>query len=1050
MRRLVDGLSTVAGVLLLVVGVPVVLVQLGGWPPPHELPDPSRVSGPAAMHPALITVGFAAGWLAWAGLVGVVVVVRVVAVLRRLVSALPRLRLPGPLQTLSATVAGTIAVTTTAAGASAAPARAAATATVPTDHPSLTALQLSGPRPGAAAAADRVAVTVAAGGRLYGYVVHRHDTLWAIARVWLGDANRWPEIYHLNQARYDQHGRMRGGDHIEPGWTLLLPEDATPPAGVQPTGIRSAPPTPGGGNPTGPPAAPAAPAAPAPSAVGPALGSTSDSPGAVGVSVAPAGGTGPAPRAGSAHAAGTRSAARSGPVGVRTPARGVGLPGGGWVDAGLAAAIAAAAALVWIGRRRRYRPGPPTVDLRLEDPDLAPLPPIVAQVRRGLRTAVAAGRDAGHHGTGSDQTRAGDDLAELAGHGEILPDGGGDVDPDADIDPVGDVEFGSDVGFDGDADVDGAHPGGRDEAGDRDGGGWDELPGTGLVPVVPALGHPVLRVWPPAGLGLTGPGGQAAARGLLVAALSAGGGDEMARGRVVIPAATLATLIGAGDPPVGGLPRLMVATDLSEALQQLEAATLHRARLVYEQQVDTVTALRRADRAVDEVPPLLLIADAAQAADGGQRTRVAALLAQGQRLDIHGVLLGGWPDGSTVQVAADGATRRPPGQDRDGVDPAQVGRLAVIDAAQTVDLLRTLAQAHTGQPPSAPPADVSPPATAARATAADGENPTSAPPDRGQPNPVGPFTARDRAAGSSSRIEGEAWGVPATFQDGHPNELDSTVADGRHAARDGGQLAGLGRARVFLLGPPRVDDLPPPSHADPVLRPKSLELLVYLAAHGGRAGREQVLEDVLGEAPRSKAPGRLNTFVYSLRRSLKTAAGGRDGVYVGPPEDGYPLNRDLLDIDLWRMHAALTRAGATTDPAVRVAALREAVACYTGPLAQGRDYEWVEPYREAVRRQAIDAHVALAELLSASDPGEALTVLTAGIGHDPYNETLYQHAMRLHARLGNPGAIRELRETLTRRVGEIDTQPDPDTLALAEQLLTGLRGRRPVPGRAAA
>src|SRR5207248_8407914 len=72
---------------------------------------------------------------------------------------------------------------------------------------------------------------------------------------------------------------------------------------------------------------------------------------------------------------------------------GISLPGGSWVDLGLAAAIAAVAALVWIQRRRRYIPRPPSPVLRLDDPDLAPMPPVVTQVRRGLRQILHHGAD---------------------------------------------------------------------------------------------------------------------------------------------------------------------------------------------------------------------------------------------------------------------------------------------------------------------------------------------------------------------------------------------------------------------------------------------------------------------------------------------------------------------------------------------------------------------------------------------------------------------------------------------------------------------------------
>src|SRR5439155_9433416 len=186
------------------------------------------------------------------------------------------------------------------------------------------------------------------------------------------------------------------------------------------------------------------------------------------------------------------------------------------------------------------------------------------------------------------------------------------------------------------------------------------------------------------------------------------------------PAGTLATLLGthtANDTAsdtvndtvtVADTGRLTVTTGLPEALNLLEEQTLHRTRLVFDHEVDDVAALREADPAEEPLPPLLLLADTAAA---HERTRTAAVLTQGQRLDIHGVLLGAWPDGNTVVVAADGATSRA-GSDRGrhGGHPADVGRLAVLDPAQTADLLRTLAEAHTGAAQPAPPVAPVPPA----------------------------------------------------------------------------------------------------------------------------------------------------------------------------------------------------------------------------------------------------------------------------------------------------------------------------------------------------
>jgi hypothetical protein len=57
--------------------------------------------------------------------------------------------------------------------------------------------------------------------------VGRYDSLWRIADRHLGDGRRWTEIYQLNTGRTQPGGgRLSDPDHLEEGWTLLLPADA--------------------------------------------------------------------------------------------------------------------------------------------------------------------------------------------------------------------------------------------------------------------------------------------------------------------------------------------------------------------------------------------------------------------------------------------------------------------------------------------------------------------------------------------------------------------------------------------------------------------------------------------------------------------------------------------------------------------------------------------------------------------------------------------------------------------------------------------------------
>jgi hypothetical protein len=787
----------------------------------------------------------------------------------------------------------------------------------------------------------------------YRVAVQRGDNLWDVARTRLGDPRRWPEIYRLNANRYDQHGRMRHGDHIEPGWVLVLPDDALLPAGA-----ASAPPNPPAGQHPASPVTSASPTPPTPGPAGPAPTapatstpiSTPISTPTPSVTVTPTGPAAESPSEVTPAPAGIQSVAASrGPI-ATSPARdaspplrsprvhppGISLPGGSWVDLGLAAAIAAVAARVWIQRRRRYTPRPPTADLRLDDPDLAPMPPVVSTLRRWLRRAAQPG-DAGL-----------DLLTEL-------PDNPVEVaDLDTDLDPDADEREAVEPDHDPDVDLDPfAGPNDPDEdprASEADGA---DRAAAGLVPVAPALDHPLLQVWPPAGLGLTGPGAEAAARGFLVAGLAADGLDEPeARRRVVIPAGTLATLLGTAAVQVCDTPRLTVTAGLAEALDMLEAVTLHRTRLAYEHEVDTVAALGDTDPMEEPLPPILLIADATVV---HQRARVAALLSQGQRLDIHGVLLGAWADGDTAHVIPDGATSRVDRADgsggRHGAHPADIGRLAVIDPSQTGDLLRTLAEAHTGTPQPAPPVeavlstaaasgasadtgaathDKAPNDKAANDKAPNDKAPNDKAPNDKAPNdkapndkapndkapndkapndkapnvdtaangergaparpgqadlwgwalvadacaepgaPPGDEVMRGRPAGSAAAwpdgsattatlppavtIDTEFGTAGVETANGASNGASDEAADESVEAADVLTAAGSGRARVFLLGPPRVDNLPPPSRTDPLLRPKALELFAYLAVHGGEAKRDDILYHVLPDAPQPRRP----------------------------------------------------------------------------------------------------------------------------------------------------------------------------------------------------
>ncbi|WP_304519587.1 BTAD domain-containing putative transcriptional regulator [Actinoplanes aureus] len=1151
--RLLIRAASLLTTLALLAGLPAALAAVVGWPLPRRLPN--NVAGWEAVltggfpDQAVINLLACALWLVWAAfcysLIGEIAAARRGRPVRRVralspVQALAALLVAGmsagPAAAATLVVPPAVVTTVTPPSAAvAAPelaARAGSTAAAPlmadssalanrsasvTALPALVtaAAEVSTPLPRFALVAHSGPLTVTTAGHDYTVTVKRGDTLWELADRWLGDPHRWPEIYQLNADRYDDNGRMLGGDHIERGWVLTLPDDAVPPPGTRPATPPQLPPAVAGPNehpgtpatplpttpvtdtpaPT-PPSTPAtttpprpephsstaAPNNPPPAAARPTPtpSPTGDRTGATETS-APT--NSPAP---SSAIAGDAAGQQPQPERSRTASPGISLASGSWLDLGLAAAVAAAVALVWAHRRRRYTPRPLSPDLRLDDPGLAPMPSVVTQIRRRLRDdPQAADTDAAAAWTTPTSTTATHTLnfsdidpAEPP-RGKDDRDAGEPADPTAatgaEADPARDVS---------------AAPAAR--------------------PVVPASTNPAAAVWPSSGLGLTGPGAESAARGFLAAAL-ADSDAGTPPGQVMLPSTTAATLLGAAAVTLPSTPRLVVTDDLAEALSVLEQQILHRSRLVYTHEVDTVTAMRAADPYEEPTPPILLLADATSS---HERTRIAALLAQGQRLDIHGILLSDWPAGDTIIVDTDGSTTAGD-TGRHGHHPADVGRLAVLTPAETVAVITTLAEAHTGLPQPPPPAEPQPhrPTTDAEPASSgtagivlpldDAGRVLTALADHGDATAAAiaahlalPYptvttnlvqwehtghaeTIRTDTGQTVWRLTATghaALGVTKTTLAAEPagtqsdtDQPTSAPETGEGAPPTADRYAEIGTAlqwpdpsTAFTSEHPQppapntVDNADNPGHVEvtvlgeagivatnPDRRPrrKALELLVYLAVHDGSATVEAILDDLLPDAPASKAPERLHTYVSDLRAVMRRIGG--PATYLTHPHQRYSLNHDAIDIDLWRMRTAIREAHQATDPQQRIDALQRAVDCYRGPLADGAHYEWAEPYREAIRQQALDAHLALADAIT-DDPAAQARTLEAAISHSPYSEQLYQQAMRARAALGHLDAIRTLRRALDRALAEIDAEASDETITLADQLITDLQrpGRR--------
>lgn len=491
------------------------------------------------------------------------------------------------------------------------------------------------------------------------------------------------------------------------------------------------------------------------------------------------------------------------------------------------------------------------------------------------------------------------------------------------------------------------------------------------------------------GLGLLGPGATAAARSLLLHLLAQHVHDS-APVRVLLPVPDLRLVFDGAD--VACMPSTVIVVDsFDDALDEMEAELVTRTR-------------HRVDETTPRSPPGTLVLLGSPAAYAERRLQ--AVLDNGSSFGMAGILLGQWSPGATVRVRLDGTVSATSSGLGDSLTGARLFTLPVADATELLTVLRdTEGLRDPDHRDAEPDANLTQLESTSPPDSADDARPEPLPPRQFpdvQPAPTGAAAPRPAQAQSDEQAKEPLPHRPLTL-----------CVLGRIAVvlHTGGDDQELGRA----------------------LTPKQREVLTYLALHPDGARRDALNDAIWPDARPPRPFNSLHNTLSLLRRTLTNATDGVITDVIRHDDGRYQLDSELITTDFEQFQAAL-QASRTSSGIGTLAPLSEAIQLYRGDLAEDLIAEWVEPYRESIRRDALDAFSASIRLHSDIDPATALSRLEQARKLDRYNEGIYRDIIRMQARLGQCDTIPRTIALLARTLDDIGQQPSSDTLNLAEFL----------------
>lgn len=210
----------------------------------------------------------------------------------------------------------------------------------------------------------------------------------------------------------------------------------------------------------------------------------------------------------------------------------------------------------------------------------------------------------------------------------------------------------------------------------------------------------------------------------------------------------------------------------------------------------------------------------------------------------------------------------------------------------------------------------------------------------------------------------------------------------------------------------------------------ALQLLAFLVASPEGRSQDALLEEIWPEGRPANARKSLNQLVSEVRRKLGGDRKHRPLVVVAG--DHYRIDWTDMWADVMAFRESLAAAQRADDP---VPHLKEAAELYRGDFCKDSYFGWTEDVRYELERAYIDAVLKLSDTLIERGAIEGVhTIVDRALGVDPYSDALARLAITLDARrVGRAAALERFRR-FRAALGEINVEPDPETLSLVRSL----------------